>query len=68
MQTITIETTRASISESALKLSFQVMTHCPATNRLTIRDDKEPLEVPGGQATWWRCSACNGWHVVVEDD
>lgn len=65
MQTAIAETTRASLSTA--ELSFRVMTRCPTTNKMAIRSDRDPLSVPGGQATWWRCSACKGWHVSVED-
>ena len=65
MQTIVVRTT--GISADAIEPNLRVVTRCPATDKLAIRSDRDPLSVPGGQATWWHCSACKGWHVSVED-
>ena len=67
MQTIIAETTTTRRTPPP-ELRFRVMVRCPSTHKMAIRSDKDPLNVPGGQATWWRCSACKGWHVSIEDD
>jgi hypothetical protein len=44
------------------------LIHCPITGIDVWRDDWASFLIPGGYATWWRCSACQGWHVLVMDD
>lgn len=43
------------------------MTHCPTTQAEVRGDDWASFLIPGGRAIWWRCSACQGWHVLVVD-
>lgn len=66
MQTSVVRTARPSTNSLTI-IEARVMTRCPTTNKLAIRSDRNPLDVPGGQAIWWYCSACKGWHVSVED-
>ena len=45
---------------------LQEKFHCPQTQKQVIKLDFHTLNVPGGQATWWHCPACQGWHVIIE--
>lgn len=40
---------------------------CPATGHITRRDTGQPFAIPNGQATWWHCSACGGWHASLSE-
>lgn len=43
------------------------LTNCPTTNIDVQGDDGTSFLIPDGQVTWWRCSACQGWHVLIVD-
>ena len=43
------------------------LTNCPTTNINVRGDDGTSFLIPDGQATWWRCWACQGWHVLIVD-
>jgi hypothetical protein len=42
--------------------------HCPTTARQVVANDMKPYSIPGGQAIWWHCPACQGWHIQMTDD
>lgn len=53
--------------------NIQNITHpaqvaCPVTCEQVAMNSCRQLSVPGGQATWWRCPECGGWHVVVREN
>ena len=39
---------------------------CPQIENPVANCDNQTFPVPGGQAIWWHCPACGGWHVVVQ--
>jgi len=49
---------------------FQVIEKCPMTGKLAERGEENSFSIPDGQAIWWNCSACQGWHasVLPEED
>lgn len=55
-------------SKNKLTQSLQPTIYCPITNRPVSPDNWKQFSVPGGQAIWWHCSECLGWHVVIGDN
>ena len=45
----------------------QEMLRCPNTDQYVQVTDWQHFPVLSGQISWWRCTACNGWHVVMKD-
>lgn len=41
---------------------------CPVNGIAVSESMITKIVTPGGQATWWRCSACRGWHVIVVEN
>ena len=41
------------------------ITYCPSTKISVEKSDYQNFATPDGQATWWRCSACGGWHLIM---
>ena len=40
---------------------------CPVTGEQAKKLAEDCMAIPKGQANWWLCSACRGWHLEVED-
>ena len=38
---------------------------CSATGRQVTVQSWQQFPIPGGQAMWWQCPDCLGWHVVI---
>ena len=43
----------------------QVLTFCPTYEQQTTSEQWKHTEIPGGQGSWWHCSMCHGWHVLI---
>ena len=40
------------------------MPVCVSTKiRVTARNCYMQIFIPGGQAVWWQCPECGGWHI-----
>ena len=44
---------------------FRLFPTCPSTGQITRRSEGKTFTIPNGQAVWWRCSACGGWHTTL---
>jgi len=53
-------------SEKTHHQDFERILFCPQTRKKVKNNDFQILAVPGGQAIWWHCPACRGWHVIME--
>jgi hypothetical protein len=47
--------------------SKRLTLHCPGSCQSVRADKKKQISVPGGQATWWHCPECLGWHVSIRE-
>ncbi len=54
-------------AKSASYNSPEITADCPVTNQQLRINIWEYFKVPGGQATWWKCPSCHGWHALVVD-
>ena len=46
-----------------------VLTCCPSTGDEVVGSGWEKnFSPPVGQARWWKCPACDGWHIMTEKD
>lgn len=43
------------------------LIQCPITQAEVKGNDGATFLIPDGQVTWWRCSACHGWHISIVD-
>jgi len=43
----------------------QAIGQCPIANQQIATGPSKQISFPGGQATWWQCPACQGWHIVT---
>jgi len=41
--------------------------YCPQTGTWVGKQTGQKFLLPGGQAIWWHCPACGGWHVIVQE-
>jgi hypothetical protein len=48
-----------------LKPQVQLSTRCPVENRQTVSHQLKQISLEPGNGLWWRCSCCNGWHIIV---
>jgi hypothetical protein len=64
-------TTATDTSKTLINLpkpTFHVLGSCPVTGKLAERQESDLFSIPQGQAVWWKCSACNGWHASIMED
>jgi len=45
----------------------QNLIDCPVTGEPAKKLVEIFVDIPNGQANWWCCSACKGWHLNLED-
>ncbi|MEW5958815.1 MAG: hypothetical protein AB1801_13870 [Chloroflexota bacterium] len=43
----------------------QASAHCPLSEQQVTAGPSKRIVFPGGQATWWHCPACQGWHLFT---
>ena len=43
----------------------QILIYCPATGEQAKKLIENRIVVPYGQAIWWHCSVCGGWHIAL---
>jgi hypothetical protein len=47
---------------------LQSLVYCPVIREQVMANGRKHFSIPGGQATWWHCPECQGWHVVIDKD
>ena len=53
----------------AVRQSRWVLAHCPCTGKEVVGSGwNQHFSIPNGQASWWFCPACAGWHIVMVND
>ncbi len=51
---------------SSLREKHWILTCCPRTGEEVVGSSQsKTLPIPGGQALWWFCPACCGWHLKM---
>ena len=46
-----------------------LLASCPSTGDEVIGSGwNKQFTTSGGQATWWQCPACGGWHIATVSD
>ena len=45
-----------------------ILTDCPVTGMQAQKLTQKPVVILDGQASWWHCSACQGWHIHLEQE
>ena len=53
--------------ETGSELKLQILIDCPVTGKPAQKLAEISVDIPNGQANWWHCSACGGWHLNLED-
>jgi len=53
--------------EVSSETKVQILIECPVTGEPAKKLVEICVHIPNGQANWWRCSACQGWHLNVKD-
>ena len=48
-----------------LKHQVQLSACCPVESQQTVSQQLKPIFLEPGRGLWWRCSCCNGWHIIV---
>jgi hypothetical protein len=56
------------VTSAPQRQNHQLLIYCPVNCKQVMANDWEQISIPGGQATWWHCPECRGWHVVVGQD
>ena len=54
-------------AEADLETRSQILIYCPATGEPAKKLAENYIVMPYGQAVWWHCSACGGWHLASEN-
>ena len=50
-------------SQQNLSLVF-----CPTSQQsVSLKQDRNPIDIPDGQAIWWHCPICEGWHISIRN-
>lgn len=55
-------------TEADPKTRFPILTYCPVTGEKTKKLTQNHIIMPYGQASWWHCLACGGWHLALEQE
>lgn len=43
-----------------------ILAHCPRDGEEVVGSGlAEVFAIPDGEASWWYCPACQGWHVLI---
>ena len=46
-----------------------VSAYCPITHKWTVVTKRKAyFSIPGGQARWWYCEECQGWHIMIKQE
>ena len=45
--------------------NFQMLVHCPTTGERVLGEYVTHFVIQGRKGVWWRCPACEGWHVEL---
>ncbi|GEM_PF-6480487 len=54
------------LSDGELSNSLQVI-YCPYTGEQVMSPGWKEFAIPNGRLIWWQCSACQGWHILLDD-
>lgn len=41
--------------------------YCPHTGKRIVAERYKQFDIPSGRVTWFRCEACQGWHIVIDN-
>lgn len=41
--------------------------YCPHTGKRIMAEKYKQFDIPSGRVTWFRCEACQGWHIVIDN-
>lgn len=52
--------------ETGTETRSQILIRCPVTGEQAKKLTENCIVIPNGQANWWHCSACRGWHINLE--
>lgn len=55
------------MSKLTISTEYQkwILTNCPSTGDEVVGSGwNQQFSTPGGQATWWQCPSCGGWHIT----
>jgi hypothetical protein len=47
---------------------IQAVAHCPVANQQVTAGPSKQISFPGGQAIWWQCPLCQGWHIFTNEE
>lgn len=53
--------------KSTQKLKLLRSIFCPQTAKFIVVEISNQFIVPNGQASWFQCEACHGWHVLIDN-
>ncbi len=45
-----------------------VLVECHELAEEVVGRVQKRYPIPDGQAVWWACPACQGWHVVITNE
>ena len=48
--------------------TLEVLVHCPTTGEQIVLDNSERVYIPDERVTWWHCLACQGWHILPDQE
>jgi hypothetical protein len=54
-------------AEAELEIRPQALIYCPVTGEQAKKLAENYIVMSYGQAIWWHCSACRGWHIALEN-
>jgi hypothetical protein len=49
------------------KLKLLRSIFCPEKAKFVVAEVSNRFIVPNGQASWLQCEACQGWHVLIDN-
>ncbi len=49
------------------KLKLLRSIFCPQKAKFLVAEISDQFIVPNGQASWFQCEACQGWHVLIDN-
>ena len=53
-------------------IDASTLIYCPHSGEQVVGQGWQEFTIPNGRVIWWKCTACQGWHtlidIIVEDE
>lgn len=54
------------LNDSEISKTLKLM-RCPYNGEQVASQNWKEFPIPNGRVYWWECTACKGWHILIND-